>query len=691
MSDPTVRARTDRDSLVRAWTRVIAATVYVPRSSAAVRDVLTELVDSLFDALAATPFDSAPGLAVGARMVTEEFAGEDTLRQSVAMLATRLIASGTHAEKVIELLAAVSSGYATAWRERTLSQQENMRLALHTAMLRAERDRKTTESIFREVFATASVGIAITDENGRFVESNPAMATILACTQADLAGRALADFVSDEPDLPGSPLAHLPERQRLLLANGETAWVYATSSVLTDDAGRPTYRVTMVQDLSELHLLGDRLTHQLLHDALTGVVNRVGFESRLETIHGRVGAGTLTLCCLDLDAFGMVNTTHGHPIGDWVLRTVAERLKSVVADEDAVVARLGGDEFAVLIHDGPETPSVPDLVESIQAELAEPEYRDGIGLAVSATIGVIRTTATDMSAAEVFRAADAALRQARGAGRRQWAEFDRDADKRDRVTGKAATALPAAWENGELDVAYDRVVRLSDRVPVRVSALAHQPRPRPVPGLPPTIDLAESTGLSVALGPWLIGRSTAQVPVWQALFAPVAGEGPVQRVLLSALQSADAELSAVINRAIVDTGIRPGLLEVGLAAATVLTSADAQDNLRTLSDIGVVTAVHGFAGGPRELAMVERFKIDTVLLADPFDGWRPDWLPRDCAQVRAVREVIAAVRAAGAAVGVRGVRDAAEARWWAEFEVATGEGPAFGTALDIGDVVSAAK
>ncbi|WP_054051613.1 diguanylate cyclase domain-containing protein [Alloactinosynnema sp. L-07] len=691
MSNPIVRSRTDRDSLVRAWMRVIAATAYVPRSSADVREVLTGMVDTIMDALDTAPFDSAAGLEVGTRMVAEEFTGEDTLRRSVATLATRLIAGGAPAERVIELLAAVSSGYANAWRERTLSQQENMRLALHTAMLRAERDRKNTESIFREVFASASVGIAITDQDGRFVETNPALAEILACEPAALAGRALADFVTDEPDVPGSPLAHLPDRQRLLRANGEAAWVFATSSVLSDDAGK-AYRVTMVQDLSELHLLGDRLTHQLLHDALTGLVNRVGFESRLEAVHGRVEpTGTLTLCCLDLDAFAMVNTTYGHPVGDWVLRTVAERLKAVVAAENAVVARLGGDEFAVLIQDGPDTPSVPDLVEAIQAELAEPEYRDGIGLAVSATIGVIRTSPGEMSAAEVFRAADAALRQARLTGRRQWAQFDPDADKRDRKAGKAATELPAAWENGELDVAYDRVVRLSDRVPVRVAAIAHLPRPRPVPGLPSTIELAESTGLSVALGPWLISRSTAQVPVWRSLFAAVAGDGPVQRVLLSPLQSADAELSAVLNRAVTDAGVPPGLLEVGLAASTVLTSADAQDNLRTLSDIGVVTALHGFAGGPRELAMIERFKVDTVLLADPFDGWRPDWLPRDCAQVRAVREVIAAVGAAGAAVGIRSVRDFAEARWWADLGVVTGEGPAFGTALDIEDVLRAAK
>jgi diguanylate cyclase (GGDEF)-like protein/PAS domain S-box-containing protein len=675
MAEPTMRVRTDRDTLVRSWLRVVAATAYVPRTSREITADLAEMVDALIGALAAEPFDSERGIEIGERMVADGLIGETTLQRSVAALA-----EGLHgpADRKVSLLVAVSAGYANALRNRTLEQQENVKIALHNAMRQAERDRRATENRFREVFASSAVGIAITELDGRFVETNPALATILACETGDLAGRSLAEFISDEPDFSGSPLAHLPDRQRLRRLNGETAWVYAKSSLLADESGGPSYRVTMVQDLSELHLLGDRLSHQLLHDALTGLANRVSFESRLETVHGRAApTSTLTLCCLDLDAFSMVNTTHGHEVGNQVLRTVAQRLETV-AGEKAVVARIGSDEFAIVIQDGP---AVSVLVDAIHAELSEPDYTAGVGLAISASIGVVRAEPSAMSSAELFRAGESALRQARAAGRRQWVEFDHDADKRARALGSAATALPSAWENGELDLRYDVVARLSDRKPVRVTAVAGFEKS--VAGLPPTAELAESTGFSMALSPWLLSRSTEQVPVWQAVF----GSGPVHRVLLSPLQSADAELSGMINRAIAATGIPAGLLEVGLHTGTVIFNGDAQDNLRTLGDIGVVTALHGFSGGPREITMAERFKVASVLLADPFEGWRPDWLPHDCVQVETARELIDTMRSIGVSVGVRGVRDLAEARWWAELGADTGEGPAFGLGLGVEDVL----
>lgn len=675
MAEPTVRVRTDQETLVRSWLRAVAATAYVPRTAEEITADLAEMVATLVGALAAEPFDSAPGSAVGERMVADGLIGETTLRRSVAVLAEGLHGSP---DRKVSLLVAVSSGYANALRNRTLEQQENMKIALHGAMRQAERDRRATESRFREVFASSAVGIAITELDGRFVETNPALAAILACETGDLAGRSLAEFITDEPDVSGSPLAHLPDRQRLRRLNGETAWVYAKSSLLPDESGGPAYRVTMVQDLSELHLLGDRLSHQLLHDALTGVANRISFESRLETMHGKAApTSTLTLCCLDLDAFSMVNTTYGHEVGNRVLRTVAQRLEAV-AGEKAVVARIGSDEFAVLIQDAPP---VPALVEAINVELSEPDYTDGVGLAISASIGVVRAEPAAMSSAELFRAGESALRQARAAGKRQWAEFDHAADKRDRALGSAATALPSAWENGELELRYDVVARLSDRKPVRVSAVPRVERPGE--GLPSTTELAESTGFSVALSPWLLSRSTEQVPVWQALF----GSEPVHRVLLSPLQSADAELSAVINRAIAATGILPGFLEVGLHTGTVVVNGDAQDNLRTLDDIGVITALHGFAGGPREITVAERFKVGAVVLADPFEGWRPDWLPHDCVQVEAARGLIDTLRSIGVSVGVRGVRDLGEARWWAELGAETGEGPAFGLGLAVEDVL----
>ncbi|WP_051386235.1 diguanylate cyclase domain-containing protein [Actinokineospora inagensis] len=677
----------DRPSLVRAWLRVVAATAYVPRRSTEVRAVLESLLDRLVDALATEPVDTAAGQRVGELMVEGAFTGEATLDGSLDVLADGLAGAGHQVRPVARLLAAVAAGYAAALRRRTLAQQENMKLALLTAKQRAERDRRATESRFREVFTASAVGIAITELDGTFVETNPALSTILGRPSEDLRDRTLADFIADDDEPP--LVVGEADRRRVVRANGDTAWVYLSTSMLRDDNGVARYRVTMVQDLSELQLLGNQLSHQSLHDALTGLANRVHFTSRLESLHAQTPAdGALTVLCLDLDAFALVNTTYGHATGDRVLRTVANRLTSAFAGSNALVARVGGDEFAVLVaHDG-AAPPVAAMVARLDAELTEPDYGDGrIGLAVSTSTGVARCTPSDCSGPELFRAADAALRYAKSLGRRQWAEFDTHADREARRVGTLATELPAAWENGELRVAYQPVVRLSDLAPVRVRALVHLPTDRD--DVDAATRLAELTGLSVPLGPWLLEQSAEHLPRWRSLFEPVTDGEPAQRVLLSPLQTADTDLVGTVTKLLDRACVPPGSLEVGLDTQSVLVGrGDAQDNLRTLGDIGVATALHGFTGGPREVSLVERFGVRTVVLDDPFEGWRPDWMPRDAIPVRATQRMVESITFAGAAVGVLGVRDHAEARWWADQGVRTAEGLAFGAPGPAADITA---
>ncbi|MDQ3578770.1 MAG: diguanylate cyclase, partial [Actinomycetota bacterium] len=648
MAEPRHSTR-ERHDLVQRWLQVVAETAYVSKSPTEIASCLSGLVDILNAGLAKEPVDPAYGGEVGGRMVASGLIGADTLARSLDVL-TGLRGPSRH---VVAMIAAVSSGYSEALRERTLAQQENMKLALWTAKQRVDRDLRTSENRFREVFASSAIGIAITDMDGRFVETNPALAAILARSSAELVGHSLLEYISPD-DQPLVPLGPGSERRRLVRHDGETAWVYLTMSVLHDASGVPIYQAVMIQDLSELQLLQEQLGHQLLYDGLTGVANRVHFESRLEAMLGQVTPRRpLMLCCLDIDAFSLINTAHGHEAGDRMLRTVATRLKTVVGDEDALVARVGGDEFAIALHGSPDPTR---LVGMITAELAEPDYP--LGLACSATMGIVRAADKRMSSKELFRAAESALRQAKATGRGQWSEYDSRADDRTRRTGRAATALPAAWENGDIDIAYRPIARLRDHATIRVRATARCSGED-------VSDMAEATGLSVALGPWMLARSAEQAPIWQSLFTSIAGPtAPVVQVLLTSLQSADADLSLSVNRAVDAASVSPCLLEVVLDTSAVLGArGDAQDNLRTLGDIGVVTGLHGFTGGPREIALVERFQVRTVILADPFEGWRPDWLPPDAVPVRATDNLITSLRAVGASVSVVGVRDALEARW----------------------------
>ena len=125
-----------------------------------------------------------------------------------------------------------------------------------------------------------------------------------------------------------------------------------------------------------------------------------------------------------------------------------------------MVARFGADEFALVIEESPTTPHAARLPSRINAELFEPVCLADRGLAVSACDGIVRRTAGEIDAKELIRAADSTLHQAKRTGLGQWALYDPPADADQRARYKLATAMPEAWENGQLTPCYQTLVRL---------------------------------------------------------------------------------------------------------------------------------------------------------------------------------------------------------------------------------------
>jgi diguanylate cyclase (GGDEF)-like protein len=444
---------------------------------------------------------------------------------------------------------------------------------------------------------------------------------------------------------------------------------------LLSDGEREQY-VATVQDLSELQLLQGRFGHQLLHDALTGVANRLYFESALETRLGRAAPdASITLCCLNLDGFSMLNEGLGHEVGDQLLRTVAKRLEGVMAEEKALVARIGGAEFAILVEDGQGTPDIPQLVARINDALAEPEYINGRGVAVGATVGAIRSPAGRMSGAELFRAADAALHSARAAGRRQWTRYDPVQDERLRQAYRDAAALPGAFESGELTLSYQPVVRLKDRATVGLRAgLCWSGRAGGPLGDNETMELAERAGHSVLLGPWTLEQACQNLALCQ-LHADGEPDS-VLRIRLTRFQSADDDLVAAVLKATEAGGVEPHQLQLGFDTGAVLEEfGSSADNLEVVSDIGMHTALWRFNGGPRELAMLEGSSARSVILADPFGD-------REHAEGsyvrRATASLVCQLKELDVEVSVDGVGSESDAEWWAGIGLDTATGQLFG-------------
>jgi diguanylate cyclase (GGDEF)-like protein len=172
-------------------------------------------------------------------------------------------------------------------------------------------------------------------------------------------------------------------------------------------------------DITRLKLAEAELDRLARKDSLTGVSNRRDFEEQLERAvkHCAQRGDDLALLCLDLDHFKTVNDRFGHPVGDAVIQAFAQRLRSVLREED-VVARLGGDEFMLLIRS--PAPDVAAIVaEKVLAAMREPIHVDGRDLQVGVSIG-IAVSSGGLSASQLMSLADQALYQAKAAGRNTW-------------------------------------------------------------------------------------------------------------------------------------------------------------------------------------------------------------------------------------------------------------------------------
>ncbi len=443
-------------------------------------------------------------------------------------------------DRMIDLLGALITGYTGALRDRILDQQDEVKRALLRARRDVERDLQASEGRFREVFDSSAVGIAISGIGQRITRTNPSLDEILGYRSGELLGRELSELFA--PDdlaavqefsqrlLPGQE-SRFRVRLRLRRKDGETAWVYLAVSVLLDAEQQPEHLATMVEDLTDIHLLEDRLNHQALHDVQTGLPNRQFFVSRLETVRGRLErAAWITLLHLDLDGFSVINDGLGLDVGDRVLDTVARRLEAVVADQHAMVARVGGDEFAVLVqHDpiehGEPVPDVGRLAEAINTELAEPIHFDGVGVAVTANIGVVQRRVGGAQPTELLRAADITLRRLRNRGKRQWAPYDGDIDgdinAGERAELRLAAAMPGALENGDLQVDYQPVVALEGGGLVGVEAVLRWQHPQlGALSHERCAQLAEQTGVVHAVGLWWLRTAADQARAWRQRPAP---------------------------------------------------------------------------------------------------------------------------------------------------------------------------
>jgi diguanylate cyclase (GGDEF)-like protein len=354
--------------------------------------------------------------------------------------------------------------------------------------------------------------------------------------------------------------------------------------------------------------------HQAVHDALTGLPNRVLFRDRAEqAIHAarRAGAGC-TVMLMDLNHFKEINDTLGHHQGDRLLQEVAIRLRATVRASDTV-ARLGGDEFGILLH-GTSADGAAAVAETVLARLREPFVVDATTLQVGGSIGLACCPQHGADVETLIQRADIAMYAAKSTSA-GYAAFERSQDRHSPRRLILAAALRGAIERGELLLAYQPKADLRTGRIVGVEALARWEHPElgvvePAEFVP----IAEQTGLIIALTTSVLEAALERAASWRAL-----GHDLSIAVNLSARSFLDARLADEIPQLLAAHDLPPHCLELEITESMLMHDPRrARLTLEQLAAIGVGLSVDDFGTGYSSLAHLKRLPVDTIKIDKSF-------------------------------------------------------------------------
>jgi diguanylate cyclase (GGDEF)-like protein len=363
----------------------------------------------------------------------------------------------------------------------------------------------------------------------------------------------------------------------------------------------------------------DRISHQALHDALTGLPNRTLFEDRLGLALSRaVRRSTFTaVLFLDIDRFKLVNDTLGHRVGDELLRRVAERLRGAVRGADTV-ARFGGDEFAICCEDLADDRHALTIAEAVQKALSLPCRIAGEEHMLGASIGIAIARGREATTEGLVRDADAAMYLAKEQGRGRYEVFDDRLRERLEERVRVERELRAALDEGQLRLHYQPVHCLESGRVRSVEALVRWQHPeRGLLGPGQFLPVAEESGLILRLGEFVLREACRQAAEWRRRLGDAAPL-PVH-VNLAARQLGQAALVDTVRAALEETGAQATDLGLEITESAVIENTLlAVETLDRLKALGVEVLLDDFGTGYSSLSYLQRLPVDVLKIDRSF-------------------------------------------------------------------------
>jgi diguanylate cyclase (GGDEF)-like protein/PAS domain S-box-containing protein len=504
-----------------------------------------------------------------------------------------------------------------------------------------ERARAEAEQRFRLAFEDNMAPMIFTDLQDKILEVNGAFCQLVGRTKEELLGHDSTPFTFPEDQGITEENRHRltqgesgPMRyvKRYLHKDGRVIIVEISKFAARDAAGKTLYFVASQRDITEERALTEQLSHQAIHDPLTGLANRVLFGDRLVQAHARAvrQGGLAAVLMLDLDDFKGVNDTHGHFVGDQLLVAIARRLEQVTRSSDTL-CRFGGDEFLYLAEGLTSQAEAEQMATRLLNEFVEPFSIAGEHIEQHASIGIVVWEGGSMDYTESIQDADVAMFEAKREGKGRHVVFA--PSMREQATSRFALLqeLRQALQAGDLSMHYQPIVDLTTTTVVGFEALMRWQHPERG-WVPPNvfIPLAEQSDLIVELGSFALHEAMAAASSWEPTGAHVGA--PYVTVNLSAHQFHDPGLISMVEDVLRTSGLASERLIIEITeSVTLLDVAETMSVMEHLSRLGIGIALDDFGTGYSSLSYLallhpKIIKIDRSFVSPAQESIRNDTL-----------------------------------------------------------------
>jgi diguanylate cyclase (GGDEF)-like protein/PAS domain S-box-containing protein len=506
------------------------------------------------------------------------------------------------------------------------------------AQQKAEEALRVSEERFRRIFDEGPVGMILANPDYTIIAVNKVFCGLLGYSEQELIGQSLVDVTYEEDKEKGREFSEqlfagsipmLRLEKRYVRKSGGIVWANITASALHGKEGNVLYGLVIIEDLTESKKAAEKIHLLHYYDSLTGLPNRTFHKELIKRSieHAQRHKEIFAIIYIGLDNFQRINDTLGYKIGDLLLKAVADRLVNSLRKSDYVarsdegetvniVSRVGGDQFIILAHDLKQAQDAAIATRRLHEKISASYDLSGREVFMTASIGIALYPDDGTDVDDLLKNAEKAMRYTKNEGKNNYQFYSRSMNSFVLELLTLESNLHKALERNELALYYQPKVDAATRMVKGMEALIRWKHPDK--GLIPPIQfipLAETNGLIIPIGEFVIRTACMQIKAWQE-----AGYKQMNISLnVSSRQFDQQNLIEIVKEALQDAMIPPQCLELEITESIIMRNPEKA--IRTLTELkamGIQIAIDDFGTGYSSLSYLKRLPLDFLKIDQSF-------------------------------------------------------------------------